>query len=131
MSYKPRPIDEVEGAIKFARENFCNDGAEGETVHLLCDELQVALRDLAVLRAELKAATECPTHYESNGEAGDGQTVCDYCGTEVDDDGHQWPDCVKCLTETLQASNAHVEGFLSDRIAELEAELQILKEKSP
>ncbi len=30
----------VTGALHFAREAFRNDGAEGETVHLLCDEIE-------------------------------------------------------------------------------------------
>lgn len=34
--------DWVKGAIAFARESFRNDGAEGETVWLLCAELEAA-----------------------------------------------------------------------------------------
>lgn len=32
-------LDRVKGAIEFARRTWRNDGAEGETVHLLCDEI--------------------------------------------------------------------------------------------
>lgn len=31
------------GALAFCRENFRNDGAEGESVHLLCDVLETLL----------------------------------------------------------------------------------------
>lgn len=36
----------VAGAIKFARETWRNDGAEGEAVHLLCDAIE-QLKSLA------------------------------------------------------------------------------------
>jgi len=35
-----RPKKLVNGAIAFLRENFPNDGAEGESVHLVCAELE-------------------------------------------------------------------------------------------
>lgn len=52
---KHRPDIVVTGAICFARQNFLNDGAEGEMVHLLCDELELARQRLAsmeILAAE-------------------------------------------------------------------------------
>lgn len=39
----PRPEHVVRGAIAFARREWRNDGAEGETVHVLCDELEARL----------------------------------------------------------------------------------------
>ena len=33
-------MPDIEKVIAFARKNFFNDGAEGETVHLLCDEVE-------------------------------------------------------------------------------------------
>jgi len=35
-----RPKLHVDGAIALLRESFLNDGAEGESVHLVCDELE-------------------------------------------------------------------------------------------
>ena len=50
----------VQDVIKYAREEFVNDGAEGETVHFLCDQLEYALADLQKLRSP-KWTSEWPS----------------------------------------------------------------------
>jgi hypothetical protein len=41
----PRARSVVQSAVLVAREMFRNDGAEGETVHLLCDELELRIAE--------------------------------------------------------------------------------------
>lgn len=41
ISHFPRP--KLVGAVTFARQTWLNDGAEGETVHLLCDAVNLIL----------------------------------------------------------------------------------------
>jgi hypothetical protein len=41
--------------------------------------------------SDLNDALNAPNHYESNGEAGDGQMVCDVCGLDADTP-HRYPD---------------------------------------
>lgn len=48
----PAPKHAVESAIAFARSAFLNDGAEGETVHLLCNELERARAQIVALTVE-------------------------------------------------------------------------------
>ena len=50
------PRDVVDGAIRTAREAWRKDGTEGETVHLLCNEIEALRRELAEARAERDAA---------------------------------------------------------------------------
>lgn len=69
-----RPTTQLRGIVKFLRENFINDGAEGESVHALCDAVQKILEDLTraqrwneTLEAELADAREeqgAPSNYE-------------------------------------------------------------------
>ncbi len=40
VRHRNRPMSQILAAIKEARDMFRNDGTEGETVHLLCDELE-------------------------------------------------------------------------------------------
>lgn len=46
----------VKRAIEFARLNFPNDGAEGETVHLLCDALEREMAENEELKARVVEA---------------------------------------------------------------------------
>lgn len=54
------PADVLEKIIDFARMTWRNDGAEGETVHKLCDELEHRMNEDAY-----RKVTERPTHYPS------------------------------------------------------------------
>ncbi|HEU4544313.1 MAG TPA: hypothetical protein VFR23_24495 [Jiangellaceae bacterium] len=79
------------------------------------DWIEEAKAELAELRALLPGS-----HYESNGEAGDGQTVCDACGGEVDEDGppHATMDCVKrAVAEGMVAH--HLQAELAEAKAKL------------
>lgn len=47
----------LESQIAFVRENFRNDGAEGETVHGLCDTIEQLLDEKKCVEALLAAPT--------------------------------------------------------------------------
>lgn len=76
----------IHGAIEFARKTWQRDGAEGDTVHALCDELERRLLGPPIVR-------------EPNTEAGDFNEVCSCCGRE---DGlpHTWEQCARILQES-------------------------------
>lgn len=85
---------------------------------------QLAWRDQVIesLRAQLADRT-IPTHWTSNGEAGDGQTVCDGCETPVDEESpHTFADCRKAW-EANSGQGWHEAGVAQERIRELETQL--------
>lgn len=53
-----RPKLHVDGAIALLRESFRNDGAEGESVHLVCDELEGFRKRAERLEAVLRKVHE-------------------------------------------------------------------------
>lgn len=61
---KRHPESIVSGALDLLRRSWRNDGAEGETIHLLCDALETAIEDRRLATDLLKAATHmlmvCP-----------------------------------------------------------------------
>jgi hypothetical protein len=63
--------------------------------------------------------TVVPCHYESNGEAGDGQMVCDVCGLETDEP-HRPEQCRREFerlvnaSDDLRATLAKVEAFFAE-----------------
>lgn len=63
----------VRGAIDFLRETFRNDGAEGESVHLVCDALEPHLDALPF------PGWICPVCGGFNGEAKDRRPACRAC----------------------------------------------------
>jgi hypothetical protein len=72
---------------------------------------------LDTLERELFAGT----HYESNGEAGDGQTVCDECGHDADE-----PHPLRRCVAALKAHEAALERELAEktaRVADLERQV--------
>lgn len=53
---------------------------------------------------ELEKKCTAPMHYESNGEAGDGQVICDGCQQEIEPDvPHTWKECAARLDKTADA----------------------------
>lgn len=52
---RPPPEDILRAAIEFARKTWRNDGAEGETVHLLADALEASDRRVRYLEAILNS----------------------------------------------------------------------------
>lgn len=222
--YRPMPDEIRENLIRFARETWRNDGAEGETVHRLCDELEhlVAYRDgwkraaesqnkqwsakcgeltemrvraeaaerervdalntsnnwreaiesccfgaipspraakstIEELKTKLDEATKRARRsesdaaesrawhqtaielkkrlvaaedelmrmkgpalaYVSNGEAGDGQSVCSSCGEERDQP-HTWEECAKRLAEMHEKADAAYWDAVHQRDAAIE-----------
>ncbi len=62
----------VEAIIEFARKTWPNDGAEGEPVHALCDEVERLTRERDATVAELEAWQRA--------EAAKGVPACFNCG---------------------------------------------------
>ena len=65
---KPMTTARAMIVVKFARETWRNDGAEGETVHALCDEVEALREENLVLRGCLRdllvvvqAQRHCPS----------------------------------------------------------------------
>lgn len=54
---QPMPVGVLQSMLAFMRQNWTNDGAEGEAVHLLCNELERRL-DLEEAAAKQEAAVE-------------------------------------------------------------------------
>ncbi len=70
---KPRPdvvFDQVaRNAINFLRENFRNDGAEGETVHLLCDVAEKLEKHLRLSRDWKARCEELERSLQKSGQS--------------------------------------------------------------
>jgi DNA repair exonuclease SbcCD ATPase subunit len=98
-------------------------------VHAACELTKEArLFAEAADRIESLEADRPALHYESNGEAGDGQTVCDVCKTELDEP-HSWAECVECLLKSATAASNMVIGELEKMIEVLEAENESLRQR--
>lgn len=75
--------NKVQSAIAFARETWRNDGAEGETVHLLCDAVEHLTERLAsereqagrLARALGEMELEADTHKKKLKSIADAATV--------------------------------------------------------
>jgi len=64
--YRPMPDEIRENLLRFARETWRNDGAEGETVHRLCDEMECAVRERNAAEGLLGDATKRARRSESD-----------------------------------------------------------------
>ncbi len=51
-----RPAEAIDGVLEFLRDAFRNDGAEGESVHALCDEVGYLREEVTNLRESLRVA---------------------------------------------------------------------------
>lgn len=82
-------------------------------------EARPLLARISELETQL-AERAIPTHWTSNGEAGDGQTVCDGCETPVDDDSpHAISDCRK-VWEAANGQGWHAAAVAEQQLAERE-----------
>lgn len=77
---------------------------------------------LALEVQRLTAIVCPPLVWESNGEAGDGQTVCSHCGEERDEP-HPWSECAPAHFAKVQAIDSEIQRELD---AERDAEVQRL-----
>jgi hypothetical protein len=110
--YMPLPDATRQALIRFLREAWDNDGAEGESVHRLCDELDWYIGER--LRADVAEAAARPGETSHQDTTGEWCTPCNGCGVDTSDHGegepHTWKDCAeewKRQAEAAWASDAH------------------------
>ncbi len=94
MSEHERKID---GAVAFLRENWRDDGAEGESVHLLCDEIASLRTALAAAESQRDAAVAVLREVQWNATRA-GVAACPSCGNfhpniHASNDVDHAPDC--------------------------------------